>query len=252
VTFEAAVQAQRSRGPEDTSRCTVVLLPCDLSVREQAVCTAVHLQSKADAWPWSSDFYGDPRTATPSPLGALDTGPWRVQQPERSRKMSRDAPVTESIVLLASDGPTPRRTAQSSRMQYRSRPVSVAVDPISLVISECITITSAIQKYARSTHSSVSAILGGSPNLVQLGAPSSHRVRGSGGKGVGGTSANGEDSGPSNRWGLRGKKGKSMQDNPLISGFGRLRQELTGVQGELRQGNQDFMSLLEQVFRSGY
>ncbi|KAK7748907.1 GDP/GTP exchange factor for ARF [Cytospora paraplurivora] len=31
------------------------------------------------------------------------------------------------------------------------------------------------------------------------------------------------------RWGLRGKKGKSMQDNPLISGFGRLRHELTGV-----------------------
>jgi hypothetical protein len=34
-----------------------------------------------------------------------------------------------------------------------------------------------------------------------------------------------------NRWGLRGKKGKSMQDNPLISGFGRLRQELAGVKG---------------------
>jgi len=34
-----------------------------------------------------------------------------------------------------------------------------------------------------------------------------------------------------NRWGLRGKKGKSIQDNPLIAGFGRLRQTVTGVKG---------------------
>jgi brefeldin A-resistance guanine nucleotide exchange factor 1 len=111
-------------------------------------------------------------------------------------------------------------------MQYRSRPVSVAVDPVSLVISECIAITSAIQKHARSTHSSVSAILGGSPNLVQLGPP---------GKGASAANALGDgagDLGPANRWGLRGKKGKSMQDNPLISGFGRLRHELSGVKGK--------------------
>jgi golgi-specific brefeldin A-resistance guanine nucleotide exchange factor 1 len=150
--------------------------------------------------------------------------------------MSRDVTVTDSIVLLAADVPPTRRAAQSSRMQYRSRPVTVAVDPISLVISECITITSAIQKYARSAHSSVSAILGGSPNLVQLGAPSSHRLKGPGARGAKGGEANGEEPGPSNRWGLRGKKGKSMQDNPLIAGFGRLRQELTGVKGELVPG----------------
>jgi brefeldin A-resistance guanine nucleotide exchange factor 1 len=111
--------------------------------------------------------------------------------------------------------------------------VSVAVDPVSLVISECIAITSAIQKYARSPHSSVSAILGGSPNLVQLGPPASaSRPRSktpSAAAAVSGDSAG--DLGPANRWGLRGKKGKSMQDNPLISGFGRLRQELTGVKG---------------------
>ncbi|KAL2267731.1 hypothetical protein VTJ83DRAFT_5008 [Remersonia thermophila] len=109
-------------------------------------------------------------------------------------------------------------------MQYRSRPVSVAVDPVSLVISECITITSALQKHARSPHSSVSAILGGSPNLIQLvppNAPGARRSRRPGAEG-------GEDL-AANRWGLRGKKGKSMQDNPLIAGFGRLRQELAGV-----------------------
>jgi brefeldin A-resistance guanine nucleotide exchange factor 1 len=116
-------------------------------------------------------------------------------------------------------------------MQYRSRPVSIAVDPVSLVISECISITSAIQKYARSPHSSVSAILGGSPNLIQLVPPTAGARRArktapdNAGDGAGDLAAN--------RWGLRGKKGKSMQDNPLISGFGRLRQELAGVKGTL-------------------
>ncbi|KAK0745136.1 hypothetical protein B0T21DRAFT_381192 [Apiosordaria backusii] len=119
----------------------------------------------------------------------------------------------------------------SSRMQYRSRPVSVAVDPVSLVISECIAITSAIQKHARSPHSSVSAILGGSPNLIQLvpptGGPSS--VSRSRSKSSAGVDTDGANDLATNRWGLRGKKGKSLADNPLISGFGRLRQELAGV-----------------------
>jgi brefeldin A-resistance guanine nucleotide exchange factor 1 len=119
-------------------------------------------------------------------------------------------------------------------MQYRSRPVSVAVDPVSLVISECIAITSAIQKHARNPHSSVSAILGGSPNLIQLVPPSqgARRDRKSS-SAAAPTDAAGDLA--ANRWGLRGKKGKSMQDNPLISGFGRLRQELAGVKGTLAE-----------------
>ncbi|KAJ4389732.1 GDP/GTP exchange factor for ARF [Gnomoniopsis smithogilvyi] len=113
-------------------------------------------------------------------------------------------------------------------MQYRSRPVSVAVDPVSLVIAECIAITSAIQKHARSPHSSVAAILGGGPSPVQLGPANSVSL----GKGRSKTAAaniTGEGTADLVRWGLRGKKGKSMQDNPLISGFGRLRHELTGI-----------------------
>jgi hypothetical protein len=35
------------------------------------------------------------------------------------------------------------------------------------------------------------------------------------------------------RWGLRGKKGKSLLDNPLMSAFTRLRSELKGVKGML-------------------
>ncbi|CAK7220923.1 GDP/GTP exchange factor for ARF [Sporothrix bragantina] len=138
--------------------------------------------------------------------------------------------------------------AASSRMQYRSRPVSVAVDPISLVISECINITSAIQKYARSQHLSVSAILGGgAPNVAmqqsfRLGAASSESPSRRAGSRRGGAASRGgnrpgsaggsadSDFSSANRWGLRGKKGKSMADNPLISGFGRLRQELAGVE----------------------
>jgi len=117
-------------------------------------------------------------------------------------------------------------------MQYRSRPVTVAVDPVSLVISECIAITSAIQKYARSPHSSVSAILGGTPNQIQLGPPSpALRGRGKSAAAAGLAGDNTGDFGTANRWGLRGKKGKSMADNPLISGFGRLRHELIGVKG---------------------
>ncbi|KAJ4155394.1 hypothetical protein LMH87_000641 [Akanthomyces muscarius] len=114
------------------------------------------------------------------------------------------------------------------RMQYRSRPVSVAVDPVSLVISECISITSAIQKHARSPHSSVSAILGGNPNPINLGAPSS-RLKPRRKSQVGGAASDAQDLTINTRWGLRGQTGKSMQDDPMISGFGALRHDIAGI-----------------------
>lgn len=123
--------------------------------------------------------------------------------------------------------------AGSPGMQYRSRPVSVAVDPVSLVVSECISVTSAMRKHARWAGSSVSSILGGNPNPVQLGPPSP--LLRPGGRGpVASLSVDGtQDIGVANRWGLRGKKGKSMQDNPLMAGFGRLRHELSSCKGML-------------------
>jgi len=139
-----------------------------------------------------------------------------------------------------------RAAALSSRMQYRSRPVSVAVDPVSLVISECIAITSAIQKHARSPHSSVSAILGGAPNPVQLGPPNRARKGGP----PSASAAGDGDSATANRWGLRGKKGKSMADHPLISAFGRLRQDLTGVRGTCKEAEQDVQDWVEGVYAS--
>lgn len=116
---------------------------------------------------------------------------------------------------------------QTANTQYRSRPVAVAVDPVSLVISECITVTSAMRKHARWAGSSVSSILGGNPNPIQLGPPSPLMRPGSKGSTASLGLDGGQDIGVANRWGLRGKKGKSMQDNPLMAGFGRLRHELS-------------------------
>jgi brefeldin A-resistance guanine nucleotide exchange factor 1 len=119
--------------------------------------------------------------------------------------------------------------------------ISVAVDPVALITTECITVTAAMRKHARWAHSSVSAILGGSSTPMNPGLqnsrPSTPRDEVGGRKGHrGGKSSSGfgdgsEDGGLANRWGLRGKKGKSMQDNPLMAGFGRLRRELTGCKG---------------------
>jgi brefeldin A-resistance guanine nucleotide exchange factor 1 len=115
--------------------------------------------------------------------------------------------------------------------------ISVAVDPVALITTECITVTSAMRKNPRWAHSSVSAILGGgsSPSSAGLqgSRPSTPRDdlatrKGNKNRPV---AVDAEDGGLANRWGLRGKKGKSMQDNPLMAGFGRLRQELNGCKG---------------------
>jgi brefeldin A-resistance guanine nucleotide exchange factor 1 len=118
---------------------------------------------------------------------------------------------------------------------------SVAVDPVALITTECITVTSAMRKHARWAHSSVSAILGGSSTpmnpSMQNSRPSTPRDEIGSRKGhknsrtSSGFADGSDDGGLANRWGLRGKKGKSMQDNPLMAGFGRLRRELTGCKG---------------------
>lgn len=115
-------------------------------------------------------------------------------------------------------------------MSLTTTPVSIAVDPVALITTECITVTSAMRKHARWAHSSVSTILGGSNSSTSLsGLQGSHPGTP---KEKDGTSSFGDEDGSlASRWGLRGKKGKSMQDNPLMSGFGRLRRELAGCKG---------------------
>lgn len=118
--------------------------------------------------------------------------------------------------------------------------VSIAVDPVALINTECITVTSAMRKHTRWAHSSVSAILGGgvsSSRRREISRPSTPRD----GRTVQHTKPSqaaeayssiiGEDESLANRWGLRGKKGKSMQDNPLMSAFARLRNDLKGCPG---------------------
>jgi len=126
-------------------------------------------------------------------------------------------------------------------MNSRRIPVSVAVDPVALITTECITVTSAMRKHARWAHSSVSAILGGSSSPMnpsmqnsRPGTPSEDPRQRRGNRSVSGLGGEGfDDGGLANRWGLRGKKGKSMQDNPLMAGFGRLRRELVGCKGNV-------------------
>lgn len=128
--------------------------------------------------------------------------------------------------------------SKSSNRSFDASLVSVAVDPVALITTECITVTSAMRKHARWAHSSVSAILGGSSS------PSNPARQGSRPTTPGDDFNNNkkhkahmslneaeEEGGLANRWGLRGKKGKSMQDNPLMAGFGRLRRELVGCKG---------------------
>lgn len=139
----------------------------------------------------------------------------------------------------------------NANAQYRSRPVAVAVDPVSLVISECISVTSVMRKHARWAHSSVSSILGGSPNSVQLG-PSNPLLRPKSKASAANLSVDGAlDVGVANRWGLRGQKGKSMADNPLMAGFGRLRHELSSCKGKF-EARKDVLLLSHEVVHRLY
>ncbi|PHH73087.1 hypothetical protein CDD82_5663 [Ophiocordyceps australis] len=125
---------------------------------------------------------------------------------------------------------------EAPRMRYRNRPVAVAMDPVSLVISECISITSAVQKHSRASHSSVSAILGGSPNPLQFAPPgviSSSQARGSK-RAMSLSPVSGDvkleaTAAANNRWGLRGQKSNSMQDSPIVAAFSKLRHELASL-----------------------
>lgn len=117
--------------------------------------------------------------------------------------------------------------------------ISISVDPVALITTECITVTSAMRKHTRWVQSSVSAILGGGgpPSGRELGRSSRNIDKslapppqhGRPPKAVNGLV--GDDDTLAGRWGLRGKRGKSMQDNPLMSAFARLRHDLRGCRG---------------------
>ena len=144
---------------------------------------------------------------------------------------------------MTSRGKTPIHSAMSGHAtaQSRSAAINIAVDPIALITTECITVTSAMRKHARWAHSSVSAILGGAGSGIndraigRLPNPNGRvepqpRVNGQPGRPRVGTLD--DDESLVGHWGRRGKKGKSMQDNPLMSAFARLRSDLRGCAGK--------------------
>jgi golgi-specific brefeldin A-resistance guanine nucleotide exchange factor 1 len=132
-----------------------------------------------------------------------------------------------SAVQDASTGVQGRELPQ---WQPSSTTISVARDPVALVITECITVTSAMRKDARWKHSSVAAILGGGSSKP---APLALKPK-DGSSGSSNIGKAPEEEGLESRWGLRGKKGKSMQDNPLMAAFTRLRSDLKGCKGSSR------------------
>lgn len=148
----------------------------------------------------------------------------------RQEEVNYDAPIrtTEQIYLNKMSGTDPSQIGRLERP--RSSPISVAIDPVALITTECITVTSAMRKHTRWAHSSVSAILGGGgTSLDAIGMPGDDlSMRRSGRNNL--SLLN--DASLANRWGLRGKRGKSIQDNPLMAGFGRLRRDLAGCKGK--------------------
>ncbi|KAH8705103.1 putative guanine nucleotide exchange factor [Talaromyces proteolyticus] len=129
----------------------------------------------------------------------------------------------------------PLSPSHASMMPESSLPISV--NPVSLVTTECITVTSAMRKHARWAHSSVAAILGGSGSTkgsdrdLPASTISSTKSNSVGNNKTGSAKSMllppvDGDHALANRWGLRGKKGKSMQDNPLMSAFTHLRSDL--------------------------
>jgi brefeldin A-resistance guanine nucleotide exchange factor 1 len=129
----------------------------------------------------------------------------------------------------------------------RSRPVTAAIDPVALVVTECITVTSAMRKHARWAHSSISSILGSSAPSPRLTPSDARRPdRASSTIDV----SDDTDAALTSRWGLRGRKGQSMQDNPLMSAFAKLRVDLKSCKDIHEFDTASLLQPFLQVIRS--
>lgn len=166
-------------------------------------------------------------------------------EPAVAKNVPQDAhiqPVStaRNVESIATSSQPQRQYQRLSQTASAESHISIAIDPVALITTECITVTSAMRKHTRWAQSSVSAILGGGTSVSNgrgsnasyrgTDKPSSpsrlpHRTKITDGGLEGG------DGTVASRWGLRGKKGKSIQDNPLISAFAHLRHDLRGCQG---------------------
>lgn len=180
--------------------------------------------------------YATVENSTPLPLKTQPTKPGfpevgvthiiGARQPVATNCLHRTSRAMQVTLSMDSTPPLPIDAPAQAR-------ISVAVDPVALITTECITVTSAMRKHARWAQSSVAAILGGSSSgygSVQAAIPPpsprspAFSRGGKGGKvdgkdGEARIEAPGSDAGLANRWGLRGKRGKSIQVGVLNLGF---------------------------------
>lgn len=131
---------------------------------------------------------------------------------------------TSLPIIGSSRSGTPQPGTGSNQALTRQHHISIAVDPVALVITECITVTSAMRKHARWAHSSVAAILGGGSQIASSIDTGGRRPK------PNDTEKEQESAG---RWGRRNQKGKSILDNPLMSAFTKLRSDLKGHKGKI-------------------
>lgn len=115
--------------------------------------------------------------------------------------------------------------------------VSLQRDPVAFVITECIEITTAMRKHPRWAQSPAAVILGGKASTSSLDLPdatiqrrgssrvSTPRIDPVGSKSRIGSQAS-DNTSSTGLFGLRTKKGKTVQDNPLLSSFAKLRRDL--------------------------
>jgi brefeldin A-resistance guanine nucleotide exchange factor 1 len=160
---------------------------------------------------------------------------------------------------------SPYPTAQVIEPDFGSlqpRPaISIAVDPVALITTECITVTSAMRKHSRWSQSSVSAILsgGGATRVYEQetsrppsprNGPATKKKPARHSSVISDTGTGEGDQSLASRWGLRGKKGRSMQDNPLMSAFARLRADLVGCKDIRTFDTPSLLHPFLQVIRS--
>jgi brefeldin A-resistance guanine nucleotide exchange factor 1 len=115
--------------------------------------------------------------------------------------------------------------------RHEQHPVTITVDPISLIISECIAVTSALQKHSRLSTASVAAILGGERSSSSIVLRSSSGATIDVGWGPAETTAAHlpQDGLRASRWVRQDQKGKDKYDDLLWIAFGNLRQAISTV-----------------------
>ena len=79
-----------------------------------------------------------------------------IQQHDHIRPVS----TARNVESMATSSQPQRHNQWLSKAAFAETHISIAIDPVALITTECITVTSAMRKHTRWAQSSVSAILG--------------------------------------------------------------------------------------------